>query len=147
MCCIEGIKYVCLICNMLRTIVSKNERTYERGETFLLIACSASIPQPEDLATIRLLLQAGADPNAVNENGYGALHLLADAKYWDNSEEVIDAMGSLLLEYQAQHPRVANDCSKTAVDIWRSRRRKEGDHRADGEENLPSWLKETVPNM
>jgi len=64
---------------MLRTIVSKNERTYERGETFLLIACSASIPQPKDFATIRLLLQAWANPSAVNEIEYGALHHLADA--------------------------------------------------------------------
>ena len=98
--------------------------------------------EPQDLATIRLLLQAGADVNAVNENGDGSLHLLADAKYSDYAEEVIYAVGSLLLEYQAKHIRVANKYRMTAVDIWQSRRKREGDHRADGEEHLPTWLKE-----
>lgn len=129
------------VLDSLHTIVSKHGRTYE-GETFLLISCRGL----QDLATIRLLLQAGADVNAVNENGDGALHLLADARYSNNAEKGIDAVGNLLLEYRANHMRVANKYGKTPADIWQSRRKKEGDHRrADGEEHLPTWLKERIP--
>ncbi len=49
------------VLDSLHTIMTKNGRIYE-GETFLLMKCGG----PQDLATIRLLLQNGADSSAVN---------------------------------------------------------------------------------
>jgi len=63
-------------------------------------------------ATIRLLLDAGTDPNAVDEVGNAPLHVVARLP-----RELMDPAARLLLESGAHLDR-ANNSGKTAADIW-----------------------------
>lgn len=65
----------------------------EHGSTILHIACTKNSFNISHLAIIRLILQAGADPNAGDGAGDGALHLAA------RLEEVREPIVLLLLEY------------------------------------------------
>jgi len=91
-------------------------------------------------ASIRLLLQAGANPNSVDKSGNGPLHFLAD-NY--NDKTVIAAAACFLVDYGAQ-PGRANKLGKSAVDTFCKRMKL--DKRLD-RDKLPSWCRETVSNL
>ena len=77
----------------------------------LHIACKAE-ENIHHFATIRLLLDVGADPNSVDKDGNAPLHLVARLP-----QELMDPAVSLLLESGAYLDRI-NNSGKTASDIW-----------------------------
>ncbi len=96
-----------------------------------------------DLATILLLLQFNADPNAVDYNGNGPFHVLASHRYRNGQQEHLihrtaDA-ARLLLENGAHLDRVNKD-RKTAADVWKEENKSQ---------DLPNWLLEPgmVPKL
>lgn len=112
-----------------------------RGETLLHIACiEEAVPE-----TVRLLLEAGTDPNAGDENGDGPLHFLAASRTHD---EVMDSTAHLLLNYGTHLDRV-NKNGKTAAEIW-----VENQKWRNGKEDvtttiidLPDWCREDIPKL
>jgi len=68
-----------------------------------------------DSATIHLLLEAGADPNARDDGGNASLHVLAVQRLGNG--ETIASAARLLLEYGA-HLHLVNKERETAEDVW-----------------------------
>lgn len=85
----------------------------------------AALALGRDPESIRLLLQAGADPDARQAGGFTALFSAAAANRRDLAE--------ILLDYGA-HPAVANDFGQTAAGFARER----------GHQELAVWL-ENLP--
>lgn len=124
---------------------------------------SAADLKSQDLASIRLLLQNGADSSAVNYDGDGALHILADLSYccWNHScsnhpclkheDQVIDAVAIASLSSWSTKPKTWEYPIKsarrpqTSGGGWGGTREIIGPHRADEDENLPNWLKGNIP--
>ena len=67
-------------------------------------------------ATVRFLLYAGCDPNAIDKNGYTSLHCLShlNQKYLKLGD--LNTIADLLLDFGAQLSR-KNVYGKTAVDM------------------------------
>jgi len=98
------------------------------------LACKA---ENLNLAAVKLLLEAHADPNAGDWNGNGPLHLLALKQHGNGG--VIESVARLLLKYGA-HLDMVNRYKKTAAQIWKEK---------NGSQDLPLWLREpgTVPKL
>jgi len=75
------------------------------------------------MASIRLLLDSGADPNAVDRNGDGPLHILAQFDHLKDGELVAVA-ASILLDNGALHLDQVNNSRKTAADVWIDQQKK-----------------------
>ena len=86
---------------------------YRRGNNLLLIACDRK-PLLSVLPLVRFLLDVGADPNAVNDEGNSPLHLIA---YW-MGDEMESPLADLLLEYGADLEKV-NLKKETPLGIWK----------------------------
>ena len=127
--------------------VQLEERTDDRGRSFLHLACKDTYANNR-LATVRLLLRAGADANAGDSKGNAPLHILLAKYYRDESR---DAVARLLLDYGAHLDRV-NKKGKTAVDVWteednKRKRYWEKHGRTVDSNDLPDWCYETVPKL
>jgi len=93
---------------------------HQEGPKLLLLACSRyrarilkkKTIKPNALATVRLLLQAGADPDGVDYCGNTPRHLLADT-----GNETAHPIGVLLLNAGAYLDRT-NIEGKTAAQLW-----------------------------
>ena len=83
----------------------------------MIYACT----QRSSSKTIRLLLEAGVDPNATNEEGNSPLHFEVQ---W--AQPLMEQDGSyspiiqLLLEYGARFDQI-NKLGQTPLDIWREK--------------------------
>jgi len=101
----------------------RRDRRGEFGRTLLHIACNngkrydyiadGSKAAIRSYKTAHILLQAGADPNASDQDGNGPLHALVGFY----SKEVESSARLLLLEFGA-HQNRANRNGKTALDVW-----------------------------
>jgi len=107
------------------------------GQNLLHFACSGDKYQYHGhlYPTIRLLLNAGCDPNAIDISGNAPLHYLAQLE----KSMVIDLNNTahLLLDFGAQLS-VKNADGKTAIDFWIE---KHGDQEII-DWKLPDWCSE-----
>lgn len=115
--------------NFLSSLV-RRERRFEDGQTLLHVACF-NVNNITQLATIHLLLRAGADANAVDAKGNAPLHLI---NY--RNGEMIDAGSRLLLKFGAHHDR-ANKLGQTVLHVWEAR----------GRTDRPRWYRKIVPRL
>lgn len=98
------------------------------------------------LATARLLLQAGADPNATDASGDTPLHFLARM-----NGEWVDPTARSLFDSGARLDRV-NKYGKMPVDVWIDGYYLKNRHQADnqrrvGWNDLPSWFHNFIPKL
>jgi len=92
------------------------------------------------LDIVRLLLEAGADPNVgVDGAGNAPLHLAARL----NDQVLSEAVTTLLVDFGAHVDRV-NIAGQTATDVWIETRNRNGAE--TGWNALPDWCR-TVPNL
>jgi len=122
--------------DILKKLIQRDRRD-QYGKKLLYLACLliSSLPNDDRVETIRLLLDSGADPNAVyGADGNAPLHVLAR---FDG--ELVDAAANLLLKNGAHFDRV-NKSGKTALDVWMERH--EG---ANGWKDRPSWCRPSNP--
>jgi len=102
---------------------SLRQLEHYRLGNLLLLACKR-LRDFKSLALVRVLLDAGADPNlAVDETtGNVSLHLTAMV----NNRQLSDAAGRLLVEFGAKLYQF-NKAGKTAVNIWMELNKTEDD--------------------
>jgi len=130
------------IMQLLHQLVLHDGRT-EYGKNLLLLACKTPIGL-NSLAIIRLLLDAGADPNCFDLSGNGPLLCLV-SKIRD--DVMIESIARLLLDSGAHLDRVNNQ-RKTAADFWLFvRNKKRRDQDPLGWMDLPEWCRENVPSL
>ena len=91
--------------------------TTERKTTVLHLAVWAMILSEDDfhLTTIELILKLGADPNAVDEDGLTALHLLADKKELLLLHKYVDVFQALV--NAGTHLDTAADNGETVLSL------------------------------
>lgn len=99
-------------------------------------------------ATVRLLLQAGADPDVVDHKGDNPLHILLKSHL---QMDTIDYVARLLVDAGANLDRV-NDRRRTVASIWQERFGRQRNHRQEirhGIElaELPDWCRRNVPTL
>jgi len=98
--------------NSMIQLLRERVGSYRLG-FILLLACEHTW-NPRYLATIRLFIEAGADPNVgLDRTGNASLHLVA--RLYD--QELCEAADSLLVESGAHMDRV-NKAGQTAEDVW-----------------------------
>jgi len=102
----------------LRELVYLDRGGDNCGETLLHMACY----DYTDLATINLLLEAGADPNTRDDYGDGPLHILA-IEHNNENGIMIESAARLLLKYGA-HLHMVNKKRETPADVWMKRNKK-----------------------
>jgi len=87
---------------------------------FKLLPACRKLNNLKDLASIRNLLEAGADPNLVVDGFLGnpSLHFVAGMR----DRKLSDIAGRLLVEFGAQLNKV-NKAGKTALDTWIDRKK------------------------
>jgi len=124
--------------NSMIQLLRERVGSYRLG--FILVRACEHTRNKRYLAIIRLLLEAGADPNVgLDRTGNASLHFVAGLEHPKLSE----AAASLLVESGAHLDRV-NKAGKTAADVWiESRNQYRG---ASGWNARPDWCR-TVPNL
>jgi len=129
----------------VRNIVSEIGRDWH-GRTLIHIAIK-ELYDHEVSERVEFLLRNGANADAVDRDGNGAIHLLAMKSM--QRYEGYEAVGRLLVMYGAHLDR-ANSKGKTAADIWREymegRRRRYHNH-VPFPDDRPEWLNEGVPQL
>jgi len=88
-------------------------------------------------AIARLLLDAGANPNATNVEGNSPLHLIGK---WIAEEEKDSPIAHLLLEYGAHIDQI-NNLNQTPLDVWKMMIKKRGKALSP-----PDWMN-SVPRL
>jgi len=114
----------------------------DNGKLLLHLACKIGEDNPNinRLATLRLLLRVGANPDAANDdNGDRPHHRLA----WYNPTD--EAAARLLLDAGAFLGRMRND-GRTAADLWKASQGLEENVDAAAT-NMPSWLRDYDPSV
>jgi len=109
-------------------------------QTLLQMVCTSFCSQPQgDLATAKLLLELGADPND------GSLHVVL-SRYWKDAEahDKQVSLARLLLNEGAHLDRI-NTEGKTAVDLWTEARNNKPE--ALQMNQLPDWCYEKIPKL
>ena len=120
-------------------------RTTSHGKRFLVLAFSMQNRRGL-LATIRFLLQAGADPDTVDETGNGPLHILMVMSF---NEEQADSIARLLLD-AGTHSDRENKRGVTIADLWyliTYGRRMEPQQSKEEINGLPQWCQKSVPKL
>jgi len=148
----------------LTELVQRDKRRcpQNQGGLFLHLACGSQFLSSCDLhfiiATVRLLLRAGADPNAGDVFGNGALHLLAIAsKEYGINDSILEPIARMLLNAGAHLDRVNNE-RQTAADLWLepayelklSWGEEDAKYHPDAplKSNMPGWLRDdSVPKL
>lgn len=102
--------------DLLRQLVYQDSRGKDGGT--LLHQSLAWNAGNLNLAAVKLLLEANADPNAGDPNGNGTLHIPALMHHGNG--EVIENVALLLLKYGA-HLDMVNKDRKTAADVWKEK--------------------------
>jgi len=97
-------------------IIMRTFMNYSPGYYLLLNACNQK-PTANSLAVIALLLEVGANANAVDAGGNSALHVVA---YW-MEEEVNDSTAAALLLIHGAHLDAANKLQETPLDVWKKK--------------------------
>jgi len=89
---------------------------------FQLLSACRMIDDFKDLSSIRILLEAGAEPNVAVDEFFGnaSLHFVAGMR----DRKLSDIAGRLLVEFGAKLNKV-NKAGKTALDIWNERKEME----------------------
>jgi len=108
--------------------------------SFVLNACKVTVESVNLVGFLRFLLKAGADPDVVDKDGNGPLHLVAQM----NCEQS-EAAGCLLLGFGAKLHR-PNKAGKTAMDLWIECNEKEGDDGVVRLPHRPDWCR-AVPKL
>ncbi len=123
------------VLEVLAQLVRLNKRN-EQGRTLLHIAVACFHELGNHLEIIRLLLQAGADPDVGDSLGDGPLHILASY----SNHSLVDHSARLLMDFGAHLNRI-NNKGKTVVDVWieHDNQRKGRKNENRGAVNLPSW--------
>lgn len=108
------------------------------GNNLLLRTCLVVTPAAEKIATVRLLLRVGADPNATDDKGNSALHVVA---YWmgKGDSDFPPEIADLLLDSGTHIDRM-NASRQTPLDCWKNGN--EG-----GNATPPVWTRKTVPRL
>jgi len=137
----EMISHEILCC--LHRLVKRDERD-EEGDNLLLGTCSMLTLTTEKLASVRLLLKVGADPNSTNKiTGSNALHILAymRGKGWRNC---LPEPAELLIEAGIHIDQVDAE-GRTPLDEWK---------RGNVDRGIPvmtlppsGWTNRTVPRL
>jgi len=123
------LKLVKLLAGLPRQILDQNTfketfelfvqraRRDENGRTLLLMTCKPSYLYSNSsmIATIRLLLDSGAEPTETDLEGNAPLHVLA--RYHHRSKKLVASAAKLLLSKGAHLDQV-NNSRKTAADVW-----------------------------
>ena len=107
-----------------------NSRCY-----LLLYACNQK-PTASSLAVIALLLEVGADANAVDAGGNTPLHFVA---YWMEEAAIHSRTARLLLKHGA-HLDAANRLQETPLDVWKKKHEKAGRILSP-----PDWMNVVLP--
>ncbi len=97
-------------------------------------------------ATVRLLLQAGADPDVVDHNGDNPLHILLDSRL---QIDAIDSVARLLVDAGANLDRV-NHRGRTVASMWYERFGNLENQRQEIRQefaDLPDWCRRNVPTL
>jgi len=124
--------------NSMIQLLRERVGSYRLG--FILLQACVHTWNKRYLATIRLLLEAGAGPNVgLDRTGNASLHLVARL----NNSKLSEAAASLLVEYGAHVDRV-NKAGQSAVDVWIQARIENG--APSGWNARPEWCR-TVPNL
>lgn len=132
---------------LLAALVQLERPASRDKQTLLHMACSDI---GNNLNTIPLLLEAGADPNAGNSVGDGPLHVVL-AYFHSNKMEDYEIVRTLVA-YGAHLDRVNNN-RKTAVDLWNLTKYRANQPRLSRGlpparvDRLPDWCIETVPKL
>jgi len=112
---------------------------YQHGNLLHKVFDFAEIADAELFATVRLLLNAGCDPNAIDDDGNAPLHSLAQIGE-RNSYSDLNIFAYLLLEFGA-NPSLKNADGRTAIDLWILSNREMG-RRGEIICKLPNWCTE-----
>ncbi len=94
---------------------------YSSGYNLLLKLCDQK-PTTGSLAAIALLLEVGADANAVDGGGNSPLHFVAS---WMEEADTHSPTAALLLKHGAHLDR-ANKLEDTPLDVWKKKHGKAG---------------------
>jgi len=117
-------------------------RDFRDSEGLNVLHCATSLYlADETVSTVRLLIKLGANVNAVDNTGEGALHLLAEEL---ELVEIRDATARLLLESGA-HLDMVNNNRETPADVWLESCKEEGLNVVWND--LPNWLKEDCKKL
>ena len=91
-------------------------RCYRLGGNLLHAALDyVSLPDANLFGTVRLLLNAGCDPNAIDDDGNAPLHLLAQLERYLHSD--LNIIAGLVLDFGAEFSQKNAD-GKTAATLW-----------------------------
>jgi len=111
--------------------VRRDQRQHPDGQSLLHITCRRI--SPDDMASLRLLLRAGADPDSADHQGDRPLHALAES-YCFSSIESIESAARLLLDSGAFLDRT-NKKGETAADVLKKTIERQRSHsRLPGQE-------------
>jgi len=120
------------------TMETLSNARYQHGRNLLHTAFDyATRPDADLFATVRLLLNAGCDPNAIDADGNAPLHFLARiGERYLNSD--VNSIAGLLLDFGTQLS-LKNADGKTAIDLWILKNRRKRRRNDDEEDEIIGW--------
>ncbi len=120
------------------TMETLSNARYQHGRNLLHTAFDyATRPDADLFATVRLLLNAGCNPNAIDADGNAPLHFLARiGKRYLYSD--VNSIAGLLLDFGTQLS-LKNADGKTAIDLWILKNRRKRRRNDDEEDEIIGW--------
>jgi len=120
------------------TMETLSSARYQHGRNLLHTAFYyAAIPDADLFGTVRLLLNAGCEPNAIDDYGNAPLHFLAQIgeRYLYSD---VNSIAGLLLDFGAQLS-LKNADGKTAIDLWILKNQRKCRQNEDEEGEIIGW--------